>query len=267
MISATMWAVIAGAGAVVVAIVFAVWTLQNQRSHARNLEGARHELGEQIRGVAQMVFDLNDEVAVSRSADIEARYDEASVEFTELESQLTACDSGPDMAALNDRVDLLRWRLEWIEAHIEGRPAPPEPRSGSIVVGDERVTSTRPTIRARQGTCFFDPDHRPGTVPAVVDAGSVEIEVLFCRECARSVEDGDVPEPRLLQAGSRRVPAARAPLEYGGLGLEVPDRFRIVNRDAGRPLSADWSAYPSPALARSDRLPTKSRRPRRARRG
>ncbi len=257
-----MLVLFAAAAAVMALIGFAVWSVRTRRAHQHNLDQARRELGEQIRGVAQMVFDLHDQVAISASDDLELRYDEASVEFNDLEVELAAVGSGADMAALNDRVDRLRWRLEWIEARLEGRPAPPEPRTGSMIIGEERVASSRETVRARQGTCFFDPDHRPGTVPASIDAGSVEMEVLFCRECARTVEDGDIPEPRLLQAGSRRVPAARASLGFGGLGLEVPDRFRIVSRDSGRPISVDWSAWPSPApsSARSEQLPRRSRR-------
>lgn len=239
--SDTVFTLLVVAAAVVVVVGFGVRALANQRVRRRDLEDARGELGEEVRGVAQMVFDLHDPVAISDSDDLEVRYDEASVEFTELEDRLEAVDNGADMAALKDRVDRLRWRLEWIEARLDGRPAPAEPRTGSMLIGDEQVASSRTTIRAREGGCFFDPDHRPGTVPASIDAGNVEMEVLFCRECARSVEDDIIPEPRMLQAGSRRVPAAKAPTSSGGLGLDLPDRFRIMNRDTGRPLSVDWS--------------------------
>lgn len=241
LVSDTSVAFLIVAAVAVVMIGFALWTLRNRQLRRRNLEDARSELGDEIRGVAQMVFDLHDPVAISDSDDLQIRYDEASVEFTELESQLDAVDNGADMAAMKDRVDRLRWRLEWIEARIDGRPAPAEPRTGSMLIGDERVASSRTTIRSREGSCFFDPDHRPGTVPASIDAGNVEMEVLFCRECARLVEDGTIPEPRLLQVGSRRIPAAKAPIASRGLGLDLPDRFRIMNRDTGRPLSVDWS--------------------------
>ncbi len=258
---------LAVAALVVVIVGFVVWNITVQRAARNNLEQARGELAEQIRGVAQMVFDLNDPVTISGSDDLEHRYDEASVEFNELEDRLSGIDNGPDMAALNDRIDMLRWRLEWIEARIDGRPPPREPRSDSMVIGDERVDSSRQRVRSREGTCFFDPDHRPGTVPASVDAGSVVIDVLLCRDCDRKLEDGVVPEPRILQSGSRRVPAARAPLSYGGLELDIPDRFRISGRDLGRPISVDWSQWPSPApsKARSEQLPNRSSRGRRPR--
>ncbi|MEE9413855.1 MAG: hypothetical protein V3V01_01145 [Acidimicrobiales bacterium] len=240
------------------------------KAREQNLEVARSELNAQVSGIAQMVYDLNDRVTLSDDDDLMLRFQEASIEYNAVNELLDGIDNGPDMAELNDRVDQLRWRLDQVEAKLDGRPLPPEPvadRLPSQQTSDNR--SER--VRARHGTCFFDPDHRPGTVPAIVDAGDTQIDVLICRECARRIEAGDLPEPRLVQVGQRRVPAARAPLGYGGIGLALPDLFRILTRSSGRPIDVDWRSWPSPnpvprQIPRRERLPRRRGRSGRSRR-
>lgn len=234
---------------------------KSDKTRAENLEAARSELNDQVSAIAQMVYDLNDRVTLSDDDDLQLRFQEASIEYNEVDESLDTIDNGPDMAELNDRVDQLRWRLDWVEARLDGRPVPPEPVAEPAIplqTSDNR--SER--VRARHGTCFFDPDHRPGTVPATVDAVDSQLDVLICRECARRIDAGDVPEPRLVQVGQRRVPAARAPLGYGGIGLALPDLFRILTRSSGRALDVDWRSWPAPTSS-PRQIPRRERLPRR----
>ncbi len=232
---------------------------QTTKRREENLEKAKAELNNQVSAIAQMVYDLNDRVTLSSDDDLQLRFQEASIEYNEVSDLVDRVDNGPDLAELNDRVDALRWRFDWVEAKLEGRTPPAEPVTSDPWVEPQTSDNRTERVRARRGTCFFDPDHRPGTVPASIETGAQDLDVLICRECARRLEAGELPDPRLVQVGQRRVPAARAPLGYGGIGLALPDLFRILTRSSGRPIDVDWRNWPMPrqqqTLPRNDRLP------------
>ncbi len=265
------WGPIAGVGALGVVGLGGASLYQRRKAEKaaeQNLEVARAEMHEQLSAIAQMVFDLNDRVTLNDDADTTLRFQEASVKYNDLKDKVDLIENGPDMAEFNDEVDQLRWQLDWVEAKLDGRPLPAEPVPNEPPIVPQTSDATSEKVRARRGTCFFDPDHRPGTVPATVDTGSESHDVLICRECSRRLENGETPEPRIVQVGRRQMPAARAPLGYGGIGLALPDLFRILTRNVGRPVDVDWRSWPAPRqqhrLPRPDRLPRR-RAPRRSR--
>ena len=256
------WGPLAGVGAVGLVGIGGAGLYSRRKAEKaaeENLEVARAEMHEQLSAIAQMVFDLNDRVTLSDDADTTLRFQEASVQYNDLKDKVDRIENGPDMAEFNDDVDQLRWQLDWVEAKLDGRPLPAEPIANEPFVVPQTSDATSEKVRSRRGTCFFDPDHRPGTVPATIDTGAENHDVLICRECARRLENGETPEPRIVQVGRRRMPAARAPLGYGGIGLALPDLFRILTRNVGRPVDVDWRTWPAPRqqhpLPRADRLP------------
>ncbi len=82
-----------------------------------------------------------------------------------------------------------------------------------------------PTLPA---ACFFDPTHKPGTAEATLRTPAGEKEVRVCRSCAERLARGEQPEPRMIDVGGSRVPAAKAPRSHGGLGMGGLSVFEII---------------------------------------
>ncbi len=240
---------------------FSFWSKRKvAKQQQANLEQARSEIKSQLSSIAQMVYDLNDRVTLSDDDDIRGDFATASGEYQSLVEAVDAADDGPELAALTDRADQLRWQMEVIEARLEGReppPAPVEPRTSDDHLDDhDRIpVEPRRRTRARSATCFFNPRHRSGVVPATVSMEGDDLDVMICRECSRQLRDGEVPETGYVDVGRRRVPAALAPVGYGGLGLALARLPKISVEGLGQPLQLDWESA-------ADQLPAPGRRPR-----
>ncbi|NNE72314.1 MAG: hypothetical protein HKN26_01485, partial [Acidimicrobiales bacterium] len=244
------------------------------RQQEANLEQARTEAKAQLSAIAQFVYDLNDRISLGDDDGLKTEFATASGDYQQLSELVDEADTGPELAELADKVDTLRWKMEAFEARLEGREPPPrpaEPRSRAEHRDDhDRIPiSSRGRSRSSRTACFFDPQHRPGVVPATVEMDRESVDVLLCRDCSRRLRDGQQPDPRYVNVGRRKVPAALAPLGYGGLGLLLASLFNVRTNDMTQGVAFDWSSHvagmPKPgSRPRAERLPT---RPRRRRRG
>ncbi len=255
-------------------MAFSFWSKRKAtKQQQANLEQARGEIKSQLSSIAQMVYDLNDRVTLSDDDEVRGDFAKASGEYQMLVEEVDVADDGPELAALTDRADQLRWQMEVIEARLDGReppqaPVAPRNREAHLDDHDRIPVEHRRRTRARSATCFFNPRHRSGVVPATVSMQGDDLDVLICRECSRRLRDGEEPETGYIDVGRRRVPAALAPVGYGGLGLALAKLPRISVEGMGQPLQLDWGGAVDemPAAGRRPRNEALPSRPRRTRR-
>jgi hypothetical protein len=103
----------------------------------------------------------------------------------------------------------------------EGRALPPPPDS--------------------EQACFFDPTHGAGTDHATIETSAGRREVRVCSYCATKLRSGQTPQPRMIEVGGRRVPAAKAPRSHGGGGYDDLGDFSVVLDQVRR--SYGWGGY------------------------
>ena len=250
--------------------LFMLMKRSGARQRAKNLAKAKAEVLTQVNGLGSLIYDLDARLKIEGTDAARRRFEQAGSDYADLKRDIDDADSGPDVAEVASRVDGVKWSLESIEAELDGRPAPsrPAPRIDSPSAEPDRAPSPRrsgpdlgplgrPGRRSRSrsrrspggevasidrsSACFFDPDHRSGTVPVSIESSRGEVAAFVCRSCARRLEAGERPAPRLLDVGDRQVAAAAAPSGYGGLGMSLPDLFNIKTGQMTSGAEFDWS--------------------------
>ncbi len=199
--------------AVIAAVVGgAIWFV---RRRARQVDGAeidraRQEIRAQLEAVAHHIVEREDEIDLAGNEQATAHFREANATYARVSERVEESENLLELAELNDDIDRARWQLEAADALVESRPVPPEPEPEKPVA------------------CFFDPTHKPGTEDAVIRTSAGDKEVRVCERCARELERGQQPEPRMIDVGGRRVPAAKAPRSHGGLGMGGLGIFEVI---------------------------------------
>jgi hypothetical protein len=214
-------------GLVAAGIATGVSNLRTRRAfeqqRQRSLREAREEVGAQVSSMANEILALTDRVAITEDVDPRARrlFAEATETYQRAQDHLDRVRAVPQLEGVSDELDHARWKMEAARALLEGRELPAEP--------------------ATEQACFFDPTHGAGTDVARIDTAAGEREVRVCSYCATKLRSGQMPEPRMIEVGGRRVPAAKAPRSYGGGGMEGLDDFSLVLDDVRR--AYGWGHY------------------------
>lgn len=122
---------------------FVVRFFLGRKRKAAALEAAlaedRAEIREQLRNNSDHVIDLGERIA-NADDDLRRRYEEAAQTYQDVSLGLDDAATAAEIDALDDRLDRAEWQFEVIEARLDGRTPPPEPRPGG-------VASTRPPGR------------------------------------------------------------------------------------------------------------------------
>lgn len=115
-----------------VAAFFIVRWFTSRKRKAAALEAAlaedRAEIREQLRNNADHVIDLGDRIAHADD-DLRTMYEEAAQAYQDVSLGLDEASTSAEIDALDDRIDRAEWQFEVIEARLDGRTPPPEPRS------------------------------------------------------------------------------------------------------------------------------------------
>lgn len=196
----------------VAVLSFLSWRSRSKRASSSEmaLEAAREEIRQQMAVVANEILEFSDRPDQDRDPDAVEHYRRASETFKAAEDRLASAVTGADLESLSDDLDVARWEMAAAMAIIEGRPIPEKP-------ADEKPQP-----------CFFDPTHGAGTEAAQLRTAAGERTVMVCSADAERLRRGERPEPRSIDVGGRRVPAAQAPRSSGGGGMDWLDAFQIA---------------------------------------
>lgn len=183
---------------------------RGRKVDARDVETARNEIRAQLAAVATEIVENEATVDLSGNDEAIELFRDANATYIRVSEEIDETTNLLDLAELSDDIDRARWQAEAAEALVEGRTPPPAPEPDA------------------PAACFFDPTHKPGTAEATLRTPAGEKQVRVCRSCAERLERGEVPDPRMIDVGGRRVPAAKAPRSHGGLGMGGLSVFEII---------------------------------------
>ena len=123
-----------GAGPfVILAIVtgaLAVLSLRSaQKKKARKVHTApaRDNTAEEIKEMSDLILDLDPRVVISNDADLKARFVDASDTYRDVLEKFTGAKTGHELADLRIDISKARWKLDVIDAELEGNDPPVEP--------------------------------------------------------------------------------------------------------------------------------------------
>jgi hypothetical protein len=187
----------------------------------RSLQEARQEVRNQVSALAERILALDDQVELANNTQASKLYSQATATFTAAQNHLEGSASVAELEKVSDELDHARWQMESVTALLEGREPPPEPE--------------------KEVSCFFDPNHGAGVEEAKIDTAAGEQKVRVCSYCAARLRAGEAPEPRMIEVGGQRVPAAMAPRSYGGGGLGWLADFALIL--GGRRYPYGWGGY------------------------
>lgn len=89
--------------------------------------GARTDTKLQIQEMSDLILELEPRVTIANDMALKQRYTDASKTYSEVLEQADQVETGHDVADLRIEIAKARWKLDVIDAELEGRTAPPEP--------------------------------------------------------------------------------------------------------------------------------------------
>ncbi len=95
-----------------------------RRVHTAN---ARTDTKVQIQEMSDLILDLEPRVTIADDHELKQRYVDASKTYSEVLEQADEVETGHDVADLRIEIAKARWKLDVIDAELEGRSAPAEP--------------------------------------------------------------------------------------------------------------------------------------------
>lgn len=120
---------------VLLAVITGILALASIRSSrkktARRVHTAdakTHTMAE-IQEMSDLILELEPRVTIADDAAIKARYTDASKTYSEVLEHAGQVETGHDVADLRLEIARARWKLDVIDAELEGRTPPPEPFS------------------------------------------------------------------------------------------------------------------------------------------
>lgn len=90
---------------------------------------ARSRTALEIQEMSDLILDLEPRVTIADDPDLKERYTKASKTYSEVLEHASQVESGHEVADLRLEIAQARWKLDVIDAELEGRTPPPEPYS------------------------------------------------------------------------------------------------------------------------------------------
>ncbi len=115
---------------IVIAVgAFIVWrtSRSSKRDEERAIEGARIEVKKRLDAVANDIIDLEDEVTASTDPAARVLYESATVAYAQALDTYEGAASPQELIATAEDLDMAIWRLDSVEALLDGEPPPPKP--------------------------------------------------------------------------------------------------------------------------------------------
>ncbi|HLA67737.1 MAG TPA: DUF6676 family protein [Acidimicrobiia bacterium] len=214
--------------AIVGGFILIIWfAMRRSRKTAESgkksaIDEARSEIKAQLESMANTLLDITDLVSASASSNDDTYLRQASETFTTASDSFETALDLTSLEALSDRLDEARWQLDAAGAIAAGKPVPAQP------------------AKEQRYVCFFDPTHPGATETAQITTPAGSQTVRVCKDCAGKLQRGEQPQPRMINVGGQRVPAANAPRSYGGGGFDWLSVFSVLAGGMGQGAAYDW---------------------------
>lgn len=120
--------VLVGGAAVLGALgVGAIFGSKKKRTKTLHLADARGDTRAQLTAMSDLILDLEPRVTIADSADLRARFAQATRTYSDVRAEADRAESGHEVADLRIAIAKARWKLDVIDAELDGREPPSEP--------------------------------------------------------------------------------------------------------------------------------------------
>ncbi len=117
--------------AIITGILFLASVRSSQKKKARrtHTSGARDDTQMQLQAMSDLILDLDPRVTIENDPELKERYVDASATYREVLENAKDADTGHEVADLRIQIAKARWKLDVINAELEGEEPPPEPHT------------------------------------------------------------------------------------------------------------------------------------------
>jgi len=120
---------------IIAGVVFLFWkaSQSSKRAKQQAIEAARAEVKKRLDDVANDIIDLEDEVEESEDPAVPILYTAATGAYSKALSAYEQTPSADELMVIAEDLDLAIWKLDSVEALLDGKPLPPKPEKPAPV--------------------------------------------------------------------------------------------------------------------------------------
>ena len=100
---------------------------RKKRARQTHTAHARGDTKYEIQEMSNLIIDLEPRVTIADDPALKARYVDASRTYSEVLEHADRVETGHEVADLRLEIARARWKLDVIDAELDGRTPPPEP--------------------------------------------------------------------------------------------------------------------------------------------
>ncbi len=123
MIELLVLGLIAGGGAA----IGLGYTSRKKRTRVLHTADARDDTKAQLRAMSDLILDLEPRIVIANRPGLKARFADASRTYSTVLEHAELAVTGHEIADLRIEIAKARWKLDVIDAELDGRPPPDEP--------------------------------------------------------------------------------------------------------------------------------------------
>ncbi len=152
------------------ALVFWLSSRSSKRDAAQAIENARVEVKKRLDAVANDIIDLEDEVTASTDPAARVLYESATGGYAQALDTYEGAASPEELIATAEELDMAIWRLDSVEALLDGEAPPPKPVKPPPATA---TTGTAPTLTPPRvpAPVYRRPDHSRSSGTTAMMAG------------------------------------------------------------------------------------------------
>lgn len=105
----------------------AVRSSKKKKSRKAHTAPARDSTAMELQEMSDLIIDLDPRVSIANDADLKARYVDASDTYRDVLEKFQAATTGHEIADLRIDIAKARWKLDVVDAELEGEEPPQEP--------------------------------------------------------------------------------------------------------------------------------------------
>ena len=112
-----------------IAILWMAYSTRRKSVRTASTADARDDTSAQLTAMSDLILELEPRITIADDADLKQRYVAAAKTYAAVMERAESVTGGHEVADLRIEIAKARWRLDVIEAELDGSTPPPEPHS------------------------------------------------------------------------------------------------------------------------------------------
>ncbi len=154
---------------IILGVAFLFWKAFRSSKRAKQdaIDQARAEVKKRLDDVANDIIDLEDEVAASDAVAVAPLYASASSAYSKALANYEHATSADELMEIAEELDTAIWKLDSVEAVLDGQPLPPKP----VKPRPAPAPATAPSPPTTPPTVYRRPNRRRSSGTAAMMSG------------------------------------------------------------------------------------------------